>query len=55
VHKDLLSDEESQMLKKFLETGEKQESFRMLKLRLKRNYPIISQDYELLTQVMNKM
>ena len=55
MHKDLLSDKERKMLKQFLESGEKQEGFRMLKMRLKRNYPCISQDYELLKQVMNKL
>lgn len=55
MHKELLSDKERQMLKQFLETGEKQEGFRMLKMRIKRNYPCINQDYELLSQVMKKL
>jgi GrpB-like predicted nucleotidyltransferase (UPF0157 family) len=55
LHKELFSDKERSMLKHFLETGEKQEGFRMLKMRLKRNYPAIRQDYELLKQAMYKL
>jgi hypothetical protein len=55
MHKKLFSDNEGQMLKQFLETGERGEGFRMLKMRIKRSYPLITQDYELLSQVMNKL
>jgi hypothetical protein len=55
VHKELLSDKERQMLKRFLETGEKDKHFRILKNRIKKSYPIITQDYQLITQVMNKL
>ena len=55
MHKELLSDKERQMLKLFLETGEKGEGFRMLKLRIKRNYPCINQDFELIRKVMDKL
>lgn len=55
VHKELLSDKERQMLKVFLETGEKDKHFRILKMRIKRSYPVISQDYELISQVINKL
>jgi hypothetical protein len=55
VHKDLLSDKERMMLTRFLETGEKDKHFRILKMRIKKNYLAISQDYQLITQVMNKL
>jgi hypothetical protein len=55
VHKEILSDLERQMLRKFLETGEKGEGFRMLKLRIKRNYPCLSEDFELIEQVKPKL
>jgi hypothetical protein len=55
VHKELLSDKERQMLKRFLETGEKDKHFRILKNRIKKGYPIISQDYQLISQAINKL
>jgi len=55
VHKELLSDKERSMLKLFLETGEKDKHFRILKMRIKKNYLAISQDYQLITNVMNKL
>ena len=55
MHKELLSDKERSMLKLFLETGEKDKHFRILKNRIKKGYPIITQDYQLITQVMNKL
>jgi hypothetical protein len=55
VHKDLLSDKERQMLRQFLATGEKDKHFRILKMRVKKSYPMITQDYQLITQVMNKL
>jgi hypothetical protein len=55
LHKELLSDKERSMLKQFLETGEKDKHFRILKMRIKRSYPIITQDYDLISQVINKL
>jgi hypothetical protein len=55
VHKDLLSDKERQMLKRFLESGEKDKHFRILKNRIKKGYPIITQDYQLISQAINKL
>jgi hypothetical protein len=55
MHKGILSAKERQMLKQFLETGEKGEGFRMLKLRIKRNYPCLSGDFELIEQVKPKL
>ncbi len=56
MQKAIFSDRERVLLTKFL-NGEPitDETFRMLKLRVKRNYPIISEDYKLVTQVMNKL
>ena len=55
MHKELLSDKERIMLKQFLESGEKAEGFRMLKMRIKNNYPVINNDFELIKQVKNKL
>lgn len=55
MHKDLLSDKERQMLRQYLETGEKDKHFRILKMRIKHSYPNITKDYELLSQVMTKL
>jgi hypothetical protein len=55
MHKDLLSDKERQMLKQFLETGEKQEGFRMLRMRIRRNYPCIKEDFQLLNQAKDRL
>ena len=55
MHKELLSDKERKMLRQYLETGEKSEGFRMLKLRIKRNYPCIIEDFELIKQVREKL
>ncbi len=56
MHKAILSLRERMLLTKFL-NGESinDETFRMLKLRVRRNYQTISQDYRLITQVMNKL
>ena len=54
MHKELLSDNERQMLKQFLANGDKLEGFRMLKMRVKRNYQTIAEDYELIKQANNK-
>lgn len=42
------------MLKQFLANGEKAEGFRMLKMRIKRNYPAISDDFELISKVKDQ-
>lgn len=55
MHKELLSDKERKMLRLFLATGEKDEGFRMLKLRIKRHYPCILVDFELIRQVKEKL
>jgi len=56
MHKAILSERERTLLTKFL-NGEpiKDETFRMLKLRVKRNYTTLSRDYQLITQVINKL
>ena len=54
MHKELLSGKERQMLRQYLESGEKDKHFRILKTRIKKSYPAISLDYELITQIVNK-
>jgi hypothetical protein len=54
LHKEILSDKERMMLRQFLETGEKGEGFRMLKLRIKRNYSTLSSDFKLIGRVKKK-
>ncbi len=52
----IFSPRERDLLAKFLNNEPiTDETFRMLKLRIKRNYSIISEDYKLITQVMNKL
>jgi hypothetical protein len=55
MHTSVLSDKERKMLKQFLDNGEKGEGFRMLKLRIKRNYPCLADDLELIKQVREKL
>jgi len=56
MQKAILSPRERALLSKFLSNEPiTDETFRMLKLRVKRNYSTISQDYQLLNQVMAKM
>jgi hypothetical protein len=55
MHKELLSDKERLMLKQYIETGEKDKHFRVLKMRIKNSYPAISQDYQLIAQVIHKL
>jgi hypothetical protein len=55
MHKKLLSDKERLMLKQFLANGEKAEGFRMLKMRIKRNYPTLAEDFELISKVKDKL
>lgn len=56
MHKAILSPRERTLLSKYL-NGESinDETFRMLKMRIKRNYPIITQDYQLISQLLNKL
>jgi hypothetical protein len=54
MHKGILSDKEREMLRQFLENGGKGVGFRMLKLRIKRNYDCLSSDLELITRAKDK-
>jgi peroxiredoxin len=54
LHKELLSDKERQMIRQFLVNGEKGEGFRMLKMRIKRNYQTIAEDFELISKADKK-
>jgi hypothetical protein len=55
MHKELLSDKERQMLKQFLTNGEKGEGFRMLKMRIKKNYVCIAEDFKLIKEVKDRL
>lgn len=56
MHKAILSPRERTLLTKFL-NGESinDETFRMLKLRIKRNYQCIQEDFQLIKQVKDKI
>jgi hypothetical protein len=52
----IFSDRERVLLTKFLSNEPiTDETFRMLKLRVRRNYQVLSEDYQLISQVMNKL
>ena len=55
MHKAILSIRERKMLRQFLENEEKGKGFRMLKLRIKRNYPQLTKDYDLIRLVKEKL
>ncbi len=53
AHKELLGNKEIQMLK-YLALTKKAKEFRMLKMRIKRNYQTISEDFELVSKAKNR-
>ena len=56
MHKAILSERERTLLTKFLDDNPiTDETFRMLKMRIKRNYPTITQDFQLISQLLNKL
>jgi len=56
MHKAILSERERILVTKYLDDEPiTDETFRMLKLRIKRNYPTITQDYQLISQLLNKL
>jgi len=56
MHKAILSERERILIAEFLKDKPiNDETFRMLKLRVRRNFDCIAQDYQLLSQVMNKL
>ncbi len=56
MHKAILSERERTLLTKYLDDEPiTDETFRMLKMRIKRNYPTITQDYQLISQILNKL
>ena len=55
MHKAILSDKERQIIKCYLETGEKVQGFRMLKVRLKRKYKRIREDFELIEKMRKEI
>jgi hypothetical protein len=56
MHTRIFGERERKLLKQFLDAGEvKDETFRMLKMRIKRNYPAIAEDFELISKVKDKL
>ena len=55
MHSEILSERERKMLEQFLENGGKGEGFRMLKLRIRRNYLCLSADYELIKKAKEEL
>lgn len=50
----ILSDREREMLKRFVENSEKAEGFRLLKLRIVREYPKLVNELELIKKAMER-
>ena len=55
MHKAILSDKERKIIEHYLETGEKSQGFRMLKVRLKRKYKRIREDFELIEKMRKEI
>jgi hypothetical protein len=55
MHTKILSEKERKMLHHFLETGEKSKGFRMLKMRIRNNYPRLTDDLSLANEVRRKL
>jgi len=54
MHSAILSDKERVMIKQFLETNKTPcDTFRTLKMRIKRNYKRIAEDFELIKAVLD--
>ena len=51
----ILTNKEKEMLNQFLNGEKNPETFRMLKLRIKRNYESLTHDYELLKKSYKKI
>jgi hypothetical protein len=54
MHKQILSERERKMLEQFITDGKTPETFRMLRMLIKRNYIQISQDFRLIEKVYEK-
>jgi len=54
MHKAILSDKERSIIRHFLETAEKLQGFRTLKMRIKRRHKRIVEDFELIQKVYEK-
>jgi hypothetical protein len=50
----ILTDREKKMLMQFLDNNESPETFRMLKMRIKKAYPKLMEDYELIKRSVEK-
>ena len=56
MHRAILSERERTLLTKYLDDEPiTDDTFRMLKMRIKRNYPTITQDFQLISQLLNKL
>ena len=55
MHTGILSDRERAVLRQYLQKREKGEGFRVLKMRLKRNYSRIEEDFQLIKLVKEKL
>jgi hypothetical protein len=56
MHKAIFSDRERHLLRQFIDTGEvKDATFRMLKLRIKRAYPTIEEDFQMIEKLRDKI
>jgi hypothetical protein len=55
MHKQILSDRERSIIQHFLESNEKLEGFRMLKLRIKTHQKRIVEDVELIEKFLKKV
>ncbi len=51
----LFSDNEREMVKRYLETGEKGEGFRVLAHRVRRGQTLITEDFGLMTKFLAKI
>jgi len=55
MHKQIFSEREREMIERFLSEGETSETFRTLRMLIRRNYSHISQDFILLEKVYAKI
>jgi len=55
MHKQIFSEREKELLKQFLTEDKTPETFRTLRMLIKRNYDRISQDFLLLKKAYEKM
>jgi len=54
MHKQILSEKEEEMIEQFLKGNQTPETFRMLKLRIKKNYKRLNHDFNLIEKAYKK-